>query len=159
SGLSASAIERSRSSITRALARKGYIFAHVSDSTAISEDRTNARVLFRVEPGPQAHVGKIIIQGLRRTREEVVRANLQIRSGNLLDPEDLFDSQRNLALLGIFRNVGVRLIEPDAVEPTKDVVVELKEASRLDGNFLLGYALVEGPWVGADGVYPNLFGR
>jgi outer membrane protein insertion porin family len=159
SGLSASAVEQTRSSISRALARKGYLFARVTDSTIISDNRKDARVLFKVDPGPAVLVGKIIIRGLDRTNEELVRANLEIRSGGILDPENLFDSQRNLVLLGIFRNVAVRLIEPDVLEPTKDVVVELKERSRLDGNLLLGYSLVEGPSVGVDGLYPNLFGR
>jgi outer membrane protein assembly factor BamA len=159
SGLSAAAIEQTRSSIARALARSGYIFARVTDSTAISADRKDARVLFRVEPGPSVRVGKIIIQGLNRTNEGLVRANLAIQSGNVLDPENLFDTQRNLALLGIFRNVGVRLIEPDVAEATKDVVVELKERSRLDGNFFFGFSLVEGPSIGVDALYPNLFGH
>ena len=158
-GLSASAVEQSRTVITQSLGRKGYLFAKVTDSTTLSDDRRDARVLFKVEPGPAVRIGKIIIQGLGRTHEEVVRANLQIRSGAPLDPESLFVSQRSLALLGIFRTVGVKLIDPDVVEPTKDVVVELKERPRLDGNLLVGYSLVEGPAVGADVVYPNLFGR
>ncbi len=150
SGLSASAVDQTRSMISQALARKGYLFARVVDSTTVSAD---------LKPGPEVHVGKIIVQGLHRTHEEVVRANLEIRSGDLLDPERLFDSQRNLALLGIFRTAGVKLIDPDVAEPTKDVVVELKERSLLDGNLLLGYSLVDGPTVGVDGLYPNLFGR
>jgi len=158
SGLSGSAVERTRSLISRDLARKGYLFARVTEATTVSADRKDAHVLFRVEAGPQVHVGKIIIQGLNRTDEHVVRANLQIHSGSILDPEDLFESQRNLAALGIFRNVGVKLIEPDVMEPSKDVVVELKERPLLNGNLLLGYSLVEGPSIGVDALYPNLFG-
>jgi len=157
-GLSASAVEQTRSSITRALGHQGYLFARVDASTAISDDRKDARVHLRIEPGPRVHVGKIIVQGLSRTNEEVVRLNLQVRSGNVLNPEDLFDSQRNLVLLGLFRQVAVKLIEPDAPEQTKDVVVELKERPMLDGNFLMGYSLVDGPQVGVDAVYPSLGG-
>jgi outer membrane protein assembly complex protein YaeT len=159
SGLSASAIEQTKSMISRALGRKGYLFARVTDSYTVSADGKDAELLFTIQAGPEVHVGKIIIQGLNRTHEEVVRANLEIRSGKLLDPENLFDSQRNLAFLGIFRTVGVKLIDPDIAEPTKDVVVELKERSLLDGNLLFGYSLVDGPTVGVDGLYPNLFGR
>ena len=157
-GLSSAAIEQSRTATAQALARKGYLFARVTDSVTLSEDGKEARVVFQVDRGPAVHIGKIIVQGLARTHEEVVRANLQIRSGALLDPENLFDTQRSLALLGIFRTVGVKLIDPDVVEPVKDVVVELKERSRLDGNLFAGYSLVEGPAVGVDALYPNLFG-
>jgi outer membrane protein assembly factor BamA len=134
------------------------LFARVDVSSSISEDRRDAQVHIRIEPGPRVHVGKIIVQGANRTNENMVRSNLQVRTGKVLDPEDLFDSQRNLVLLGVFRQVAVKLIEPDAPEPTKDVVVEVKERPILDGNFLLGYSLVDGPQVGVDAVYPNLGG-
>lgn len=159
SGLSASAVDQTRSMISRVLGRKGYLFARVTDSATVSADLKDVQLLFTIVPGPAVHVGKIIVQGLNRTHEEVVRANLEIHSGDLLDPEKLFDSQRNLALLGIFRTAGVKLIDPDVAEPTKDVVVELRERSLLDGNVLFGYSLVDGPTVGVDGLYPNLLGR
>jgi outer membrane protein assembly factor BamA len=159
SAMSQSAIEQTRTGLSRALGRMGYLFATVSSTVGTSPDRKNARVVFQIERGPQVHVGKVILQGLQRTHPEVVRFNLQVRSGKVLDPEDLFESQRNLARLGIFRTVGVHLIEPEAVDQTKDVVVELRERSRLDGNLLAGYSLAEGPQVGVDALYPNLFGR
>ena len=104
-------------------------------------------------------VGQVVIRGLQRTDEALVRANLHLVSGQALDPEALFDSQRELLLLGIFRTATVRLISPDTPEPVKDVVVELRERPRLSGSIGVGYSLEDGPRIIGDLSYPNLFGQ
>ncbi len=152
------AVDQSRGELLRDLGHHGYLFARVDANTEFSGDHRTAKLTFQATSGPQVHVGRVIIQGLNRTHQEVVRANLQVRSGAVLDPDDLFQSQRNLLVLGIFRQVAVHLIAPEAVEPIKDVVVELKEMPRLDGNILGGYSLVDGPQIGGDVLYPNLAG-
>ncbi len=152
------AVDQSRGELLRDLGHHGYLFARVDANTELSGDHRTAKLTFQATSGPQVHVGRVIIQGLNRTHQEVVRANLQVRSGAVLDPDDLFESQRNLLVLGIFRQVAVHLIAPEAVEPIKDVVVELKEMPRLDGNILGGYSLVDGPQIGGDVLYPNLAG-
>jgi outer membrane protein assembly factor BamA len=112
-----------------------------------------------VESGPAVRVGQVVIRGLQRTDEALVRANLHLVSGQALDPEALFDSQRELLLLGIFRTATVRLISPDTPEPVKDVVVELRERPRLSGSIGVGYSLEDGPRIIGDLSYPNLFGQ
>jgi len=152
-------LEQARANLSRALGHRGYLFAKVASDPGLSADGTRADVRFAVESGPQVKVGQVILQGLKRTDPALVRANLAFRSGDLLDPDQLFDTQRALVLLGLFRQVAVRLIEPEAVEPTKDVVVELKERPRLFGEVGGGYSLADGPRITGSATYPNLFGR
>ncbi len=97
--------------------------------------------------------------GWQRTDESLVRANLKVVPGQPLDPEALFESQRELLLLGLFRTVSVRLISPDTPEPVKDVVVEARERPRLSGSIGVGYSLEDGPRIIGDLVYPNVFGE
>jgi len=153
-----SLVDQSRAALLRDMSHQGYLFTRVDAATELPADRRSARLTFQATPGPQVHVGRIIIQGLNRTHAEVVRANLQVRSGAVLDPGDLYETQRNLLLLGIFRQVGVGLIAPETAEQVKDVVVDLNEMPRLDGNILGGYSLAEGPQIGGDVLYPNLAG-
>nr|WP_228530901.1 MULTISPECIES: POTRA domain-containing protein [Myxococcaceae] len=152
------AVERDRLALGHALGRRGYLFAKVEAQTDVSADGREARVRFRAEPGPQVRVGQIILQGLGRTEESTVRANLKVRAGDVLDPEALFETQRALVLLGIFRQVTVRLLAPETVEPTKDVVVEVRERPRIDGEVAGGYFLVDGPRVQLDTAFPNVNG-
>jgi outer membrane protein insertion porin family len=158
-GLNRNEVEQARASLTRALGRGGYLFAHVDATTNVSDGGRAATVSFAVDPGPQVHVGQVIVQGLRRTDPELVRKNLSLRSGDVLDPERLYESQKDLVTLAVFRTVGVHLIEPEVAEPTKDVVVEVKERPLLSGEIGGGYSLADGPRILTDVIYPNLFGR
>ncbi|HZH03766.1 MAG TPA: BamA/TamA family outer membrane protein, partial [Myxococcaceae bacterium] len=161
--LSASAPEVQRVLLTRELNRRGYLFAQVEVrpelSPSPSEGVQHARVRVLARPGPQVRVGQVIVQGSGRSDERMVRANLSLREGQVLDPESLYASQRDLLQLGVYRSAVVRLLAPEVEEPTKDIVIELKDRPQLSGDFGIGYSLVEGPRVTTSALYPNVGGR
>jgi len=156
---SQSRLDDAVSATLRKLGRGSFIFAQVRGQPGFSADRTSAEPVLSVEAGPGVRVGQVVIRGLQRTDEALVRANLKTRPGEPLDPEALFESQRELLLLGLFRTASVRLISPDTPEPVKDVVVELRERPRLSGSIGVGYSLEDGPRIIGDLVYPNVFGQ
>lgn len=155
---SARAVERAAQALATDLARRGYVYAKVDGEWAI-EQGTQAKLLFRIQLGPQVTVGKVLVRGLLRTDEAVARRQLQIEEGKILNPDDLLDSQRNLIALGIFRTAEVRLLSPETAEPVKDVLVELVEAARLQFEGSFGYYLAEGVRGGVDVQVPNLGGQ
>jgi outer membrane protein insertion porin family len=152
-------LEEARNAAVRWLGRRSYLFARADADAGLSADRREARPVIHLEPGPAVKVGEVVVRGLQRTDEALVRANLRLAPGAPLDPEALFDSQRELLLLGLFRTASVRLISPDTPEPVKDVVVELRERPRLSGSVGVGYSLEEGPRLTGDLNYPNVFGQ
>src|SRR5208283_1272323 len=119
----------------------------------------DARLVVKAQPGPAVRVGQVVIRGLQRTDEKLVRQNLVVRPGRPLDPEELYASQANLLALGIFRQVSVTLLNPDAEESVKDVLIEARERSTLSGSGGFGYSTYDGPRVVGDLVYPNIFGE
>ncbi len=155
--LSLEAVEQGRQALITALGRKGYLFARVEAEP--KPEGESIRVVYRLEPGPRVTVGRILVKGLVRTEEEVVRANLRLKEDEVLDPEKLFESQRRLTLLNIFRQVTVRLEKPDVPEASKDVVVELRERAHTEGEVAGGYFLAEGPRMVLDLAWPNVDGR
>ncbi|MBL8956776.1 MAG: BamA/TamA family outer membrane protein [Myxococcaceae bacterium] len=152
------AVERAAQALATELARRGYVYARVEGEWAI-ERETEARLVFRIELGPEVSVGKVLVRGLKRTDEAVARGQLLIEEGKLLNPDDLLDSQRNLIALGIFRTAEVRLLSPETAEPIKDVLVELVEAPRLQFEGSFGYYLAEGVRVAGDVQVPNVGGQ
>jgi len=156
--LSQRALESLRAELLGQLGRASHLFARVEVKPEI-ESPGLARVVVRVEPGPAVRVGQVVIRGLQRTSQRLVRDNLVVKPGHLLDPEELYQSQRNLLALGIFRQVSVTLFAPDNEEPVKDVLVEARERPLLSGSGGVGYSTVDGPRLVGDVVYPNLFGE
>jgi outer membrane protein insertion porin family len=139
------------------LGRASYLFARV-EVQPLGEGPL-VRVAVQAVPGPAVRVGQVVIRGLQRTSERLVRENLAVKPGQPLDPEKLYDSQRNLLALGIFRQVSVTLFAPDTEEPVKDVLVEARERPLLSGSGGVGYSTVDGPRLVGDLVYPNIFGE
>jgi len=156
--LSSGATEAARISLLRALGREGYLFARVDVLTETSRDGTRADVRFRIQAGSQVRLGHTVFQGLERTDEDVVRATLTLRPGALLDPQALVETQRSLLSLGLFRQVEVRLLEPERVEREKDVLILVKERARLLGEVSVGYFLTDGPRLSTDLTLSNLGG-
>jgi outer membrane protein insertion porin family len=157
--LSARAMEQLRLEVLRRLGRASYLFARVDVLPELVDGGRNARVVFRAQPGPAVRVGQVVVRGLQRTNENLVRRNLVVRPGRPLDPEEVYASQANLLALGIFRQVSVTMINPDAEEPVKDVLVEARERPHLSGSGGVGYSTVDGPRVVGDLVVPNIFGE
>ncbi|MGZ3461313.1 MAG: BamA/OMP85 family outer membrane protein, partial [Archangium sp.] len=148
-------VERGRQAVVTELGRKGYLFAHV-EAEPMPAAGKGVSILYRLEPGPRVTVGRILIRGAVRTDEKVVRATVRLKEDEVLDPDKLFESQRQLALLNIFRQVTVRLERPDVPEASKDVVVEVRERPRWEGEVAGGYFLAEGPRVVLDVSRPNV---
>jgi outer membrane protein assembly factor BamA len=154
-----SALDEARVELLHALGAKGFLFARVDDREDVSPDGSRCTVVLRVEAGPQVRVGHVILKGMVRTREALVRANLHVHPGGVLDADALLDTQHDLQMLGIFRQVSVHLLDPDLPEPNKDVVVEMKERPRFSNELTFGYYLANGPRVGGLVNMPNFLGR
>jgi outer membrane protein assembly factor BamA len=158
--LSEEAVDRARQGLARALSRAGYLFARVEvEATPGGDDPWDMQVRVSVEPGPRVLVGVIRVQGLSRTDERTVRAQLGLASGKTLDLEALAEGRRQLARLNIFRQVEVQLREPNRREEIKDILVTVQERPRIDGEVSGGYFLVEGPRIALDAAFPNVDSR
>ncbi len=157
--LSLRTMELMRLELLRLLGRASYLFARVDIVPGLVEEGRAARVVVKAQPGPPVRVGQVVIRGLQRTDEKLVRQNLVVRPGQPLDPEELYASQANLLALGIFRQVSVTLLSPDAEESVKDVLIEARERPTLSGSGGFGYSTYDGPRVVGDLVYPNIFGE
>jgi outer membrane protein assembly factor BamA len=138
---------------------RGHVYARVEARPDVDRERHVAAVRFVVEEGPQVRLGRIVLTGARRTREEVVRRALAVAEGDVYDPEAIVRSQSALLRLGVFRAVGLRLREPDVPQETKDLSVELSERPWQTISQSLGYSIANGPRAMIEYEQPNLAGR
>ncbi|MEO8603713.1 MAG: POTRA domain-containing protein, partial [bacterium] len=97
-------------------------------------DVDEATVAWRVTPGPQYHIGEIIVQGNVETRDDVVREQLPFKPGDPLDPETLQRGQDGVYQLGTYRSVAVQPLSDSELRP--DVGVDV--VPRPPGTFQWG---------------------
>ncbi len=119
---------------------------------------SGSELVFRVEEGPRQMVGKIVVEGNRITRKEVIERELTFKEGDPLSRDEILKSQRALYRLGAFLSVDIRQAEgEDPERPT--VRIQVAESQNLIQSVGVGYDSEEG----VRGLYEvtnlNLFGR
>jgi outer membrane protein insertion porin family len=152
-------VEETRAAVLRRYGARGRAFARVEIKDLLDVEQHKVRVRYRIDEGPEVHVGRVLVNGNRRTREDLVRRNVRLREGELYDPEAAARSQTALLDLGVFRSVAVRLQDPDLPQETKDVVVELGERPYATLTQAIGFSIANGPRAMLEYVRPNLLGR
>jgi outer membrane protein insertion porin family len=132
-------VSRDRGELLSACRNAGFLGCDVAPDISLSVDRSAADVTFRVRPGAQARVGRIVVAGLSRTREQVVRRELLLKEGAPLGLRAFLDSQRRLVGLGLFRTVDLTETgQENRAERT--VVAAVTEARTTTVVYGLGYS-------------------
>ncbi len=128
------------------------------DVRVVPEKRRVGRdleLLFHVEEGERVTVGEIDVEGLGRTRESLVRGQLQIAPGDPLDPRELARASRRLQGLGVFSRAAVARSKDD---PTR-LVVHTEERSPFRGSYQIRYNDESGARGELEAEVSNLLGR
>lgn len=99
-------------------------------------DYVNLR--FSVTPGRREFVRNVLISGLTRTREDLVRQRIDLQPGDPLSRDKITGSQRRLYDLGIFARADAALQNPDGEEPDKYVLYSMEEAGRYSTTYGFG---------------------
>jgi outer membrane protein assembly factor BamA len=136
----------------------GYAYVDVKYALEPSLDNTRVRVRFDVTEGDQVIISGIVLRGLVRTRESVVRRRIALTVGEPYRTSDVRKTQERLATLGVFSSVSPSLADPYVPASTKVVVIDFVEA--VPGRFEPkgGFSTGEGVRLGFDLEYRNLFG-
>ena len=122
-----------------------------------SDDRTKVAVVFRVMPGPRVRVGRILVTGLRVTRESVDLRESRLKEGDYLSYQKLLDTQSGLSATGLFTDVQIRELASEADE--RNLIVEVTEGPRTTIVPGLGFAETERLRASVEFTQLNISGR
>ena len=132
--------------------RQGYPAVRVVP--ALTPSGADLVLTFRITEGEAAVVGPIRITGLHRTREGLVRSQIDVKPGEPLDPRKLANLERRLLDLGVFSRAVV-VAEQGNPAP---ISIELEEAAPYKFAYDLRYNTEEGGSGLVDSEVGNLFG-
>jgi outer membrane protein insertion porin family len=120
------------------------------------EDSTQKDLVAVVKSGPQTRIGAVEFQGSKRTSHGLLSRSVRIKRGDLLDPTRVEEARYRLARLGIFDAVDLNYRPED--EQTRDVMLALQEAKRINLSLLFGWGSYELLRGGAEVEANNLWG-
>ena len=135
----------------------GYLEARVGVASDCEEDRCAVRVT--VTPGQQVILDRVVVGGLVRTSERVVRRLSTLRVDEPLGAARQLETQRRLLSLGIFQNAEVRPIPGQEHRTRRGVVMALKEAPLRSYGFGLGWDTEAGGRASASWSHLNPLGN
>ena len=124
----------------------------------LAEDRVALQ--YNISEGPRAIVSAIEVTGQTKTREASIRRFFAFKEGDVLTPDLIRRTQRELYATGAFSEVAIRQEPMPGGDPdARRVTVRVTEAKPLLTVYGLGFSTDEGPRGLLQLTDTNLFGR
>jgi outer membrane protein assembly complex protein YaeT len=130
-----------RENILTEYLNRGFAAASVSVAPAIV-DASRVDVTFKISEGPQSIVDHVLIVGNVRTDPRVIEREIQLRPGQPLGLEALFETRRRLGALGLFRRIRITEIQHGQTD-RRDILITVEEAPSTTVGYGGGLELSE----------------
>ena len=118
-------VDEDRYRILSAYTNKGYLYARV-DVEKNSHDNT-VDLHYRITEDQPVSIGRIILRGNERTRDDVIMRELLVKPGDFYDYGSLLSSQQRIYRLGYFRMAKFDPVHPGEKEYIKDMLFTVEE--------------------------------
>jgi outer membrane protein insertion porin family len=127
--------------ITEIYGNDGYAIVNVTPETTIDAEGQKVDVTYQVTRGPEVYIDRIEISGNTKTRDKVIRRELELIEQKRFSGSKLRRSQERLRRLGFFEDVNITTRKADR-DDRLDLVVDVREGST--GAFSAGAGISSG---------------
>ncbi len=135
-------LRRDLEAIRRFYSARGYIDARVRGKTSVSAEPDTLDINVSLVENEISRIEKIEIQGNARTKDKVIRRELNVQPGEIFDGVKVERSQERLQNLGYFKEVDFS-IEPTDEKGKKDLVIKVEEQKTGELGFGAGFSSID----------------
>ncbi|GAA5108845.1 outer membrane protein assembly factor BamA [Bartonella jaculi] len=135
---SAENIEQSVAIINNKAADSGYAFAKVEPRGNRDLVNHTISISYNIEQGPRAYVQRIEIRGNEKTRDYVIRREIDLNEGDAYNQTLVQRAKRRLESLGFFKAVNISMVPTDQSDQII-LVIDVVESPTGDLSFSGGY--------------------
>lgn len=154
------AIQQDVLKLTDIYGDEGFAEADIYPKIDYDESAKAANITFEISKGQPLYIGNIHISGNSKTRDKVIRRQLQVYEQSLYKTSKLKRSIRNLHYLDYFEEKDLKVDTVKGEKPgTLDLVINVKEKPTGTFSFGGGYSSVDNLFVMAAINQRNLFGK
>jgi len=152
------AIAKDLEYLTRMTQNDGYAYAEINPRTQTNEAEQKVDVAYDIKKGVLVYFNRINISGNTKTRDKVIRRQLEFTEGDLYNSDKVKNSYARLNRLRYFEEVNFQTAKGPE-EGLTDINIGVKE--RPTGLFSIGagYSGQDGAMLMAQIAQQNLFGR
>ena len=137
----------------------GYAYANIIPRNRLREKDREVDITFEIDKGNKVYFHKINVVGNNRTRDKVVRRELQIREGELYNETRKRESYDNVKRLGYFEEVNFNSSTPAEGADLMDIDIVIKERNTGTIQVGAGYSTYSNFIFNGKVDQINLFGR
>src|SRR5262252_6685905 len=137
---------------------EGYANVEADPETQLDPDKQMVDIVVGIRRGPPVYFERIEVRGNTKTRDKVIRREMQITEGDLFSETKLETSKRLITALGYFERVDVSTEEGSAADR---INVNVEVGERATGTFQIGagFSSIENFILTAQIQQANLFGN
>lgn len=137
---------------------EGYANVEANPETKLDPARREVDIIVPIVRGPPVHFERIEVRGNTKTRDSVIRREMEVEEGELFSETKLDNSRRRVTALGYFERVDISTEQGS--EPDK-IIVYLEVGERPTGTFQVGagFSSIENFIATAQIQQANLFGN
>jgi len=144
--------------ITDFYSENGFAFADVRPRTKKSATGARVDIDINISKGELVYIQRIVTKGNSRTRDNVIRRELNIAEGGIFDSKALRISTQRLQRLDFFEEVNI--VPEPALDPSKmNITVQVKEKSTGQFSIGAGYSSVDSFMIMGEVSENNFLGR
>ncbi|HSP95893.1 MAG TPA: outer membrane protein assembly factor BamA [Candidatus Dormibacteraeota bacterium] len=136
-----SLLRKDINNLTEAYGDLSYAFVNVTPATNIDQADKRVDVTYTITRGPAVSIDRIEISGNTKTRDKVIRRELELDEQGAFSGTKLRRSQDRLRRLGFFEDVNITTRKADA-EDKLDMIVDVREGNT--GAFSAGAGISSG---------------
>jgi outer membrane protein insertion porin family len=144
--------------LTDIYADEGYAYADIAPRIEEDPEKLDVNITFDINKGKQVYFEEITIGGNTKTRDKVIRRQLQVYEQELYSGRRLKRSVRNLYRLDFFEDIKINTIKGSADDKMR-LRIDVTEKKTGAFSFGAGYGNVENLFLTASISERNLFGR
>jgi outer membrane protein insertion porin family len=144
--------------LTDHYADKGYAFAEINPLIDKDPLKKLVNLTLKIDQGKLIHINRINIKGNTRTRDKVVRREIELDENGIFNASLLKTSHQQLQRLEFFEDVNITP-EPTVDDTLLDINVEVKEKPTGKFSIGAGYSSVDHVTFMGEISENNLFGR
>lgn len=143
--LRADVLEAGVEAIGEIYSNTGYLFSRTDIEVVEREDNV-ADVVVHVDEGEQYRIGRLEFEGNRRTRDKVIRREMGVQEGYVMNSGALRNSLLRLSQLEFFKvdQDNPVSIDFNEEEKTVDLTVHGEEGERTELQFGAGFSEIDG---------------
>jgi outer membrane protein insertion porin family len=122
---------------------RGYIYVFMNPEYAEKPNRV-VDVTVKIAEGDQYRLGRVEFQGNKTTRDKVLRRELQLYEGDIMDMETFKKSIQKVTQLGYFKVEEDPDFKVNSEKKTVDISIKGTDTNRNEVQFGAGYSQLDG---------------